>query len=103
MLATSSITVESTTWIGILKRKAGARRWPATKRGDRVPRCSNVCQNSFSAIAAGRCRFAWDSPFRLGGRASRIVESAPECNRSASHTSLSPMLWVSCAYSRLTR
>ncbi len=32
-LATSSIVVLSITWMGILKRKAGPRRFPAAKPG----------------------------------------------------------------------
>src|SRR5271169_6677648 len=88
--------------MGILKRKAGPRRWPAAKPGVCSFKCSNTRQKSCSAILAGRSRLAWERPLRLGAVAPRKVDSGPECNCSESHRSLSPMQWVSWASSKLT-
>src|SRR5579862_89831 len=80
-----------------------ANRFPAlplTKRGERLPKCSNTPQKSFSAISADRTLLQLDRLLRLGGVAPLRLDSGPECRPSASQTSLSPMLCVSCAKSR---
>src|SRR5205085_2123787 len=82
-----------------------AKRFPAlplTKRGERLPKCSNTSQKSFSAISEDRTLLELERLLRLGGVAPRRLESGPEFNPSASQTSLSPMLCVSWAYKRET-
>src|SRR2546430_11269835 len=96
-LATNSTTVLSMIEIGALKRKAGPLGLTRIKSGLCCPRELVTLQKSFSASSHGRSRFALDNPLRLGGVAPRIALSAPRCKWSESHTSLSPMLWESCA------
>jgi hypothetical protein len=97
-LATSSITVESTMWIVRRKRRATPRPMPPRENsGASVCKWPSIAQKSFSAIAAGRFRPACESVLRAGGVAPRIAESGPPWIESESHTSLSPMQWVSCA------
>src|SRR6266478_6459554 len=88
--------------MGTLNRNAAPRGRPATNPGDCCPKCSFTRQNSCSAISAGRSRLALESPLRLGALAPRTLDRAPECNCSESHKSFRPMLWVNCAYTRLT-
>jgi hypothetical protein len=61
-----------------------------------------IAQYSASVIAPSRILLAWLRLLRLGGVAPRIVANTPAFICKESHTSFSPMAWVTCACSCAT-
>ena len=48
-------------------------------------------------MIGSRTLLAWERLLRVGGVAPRSADRGPELSWRASQTSLSPMLWVTCA------
>src|SRR5258708_28910617 len=97
--AINGMVVESTRLIFRLNRRANRLpALPLTNRGERLPRCSNTSQKSFSAISADRTLLQLDRLLRLGGVPPLRLDSGPQCRPNASHPSLCPMLSVHCTY-----
>src|ERR1019366_6311798 len=98
-VASSWMTVASTTWIERRKRHASPRAWPSRNRGKLACRCSSTRQNNGSAIALSRTLFAWLSALRDGAVAPRNARSGVDHNCRPSHTSFRLSAWLNCAYS----